>query len=88
MDSKMTENLINLSFEAVDLFQISWLFKFLVIILISGYMAYALILLLRVRILNDTIKTTKNRLIMVMAAGHFIGVFVASLIGLILIILI
>lgn len=66
---------------------LNFVFKVLFFVILVGYVLYAFLLLLRVRILADTVKTPQNKLIHLIASGHLALSLIGSFLAMILVLL-
>ncbi|KKR06444.1 MAG: hypothetical protein UT34_C0001G0485 [candidate division WS6 bacterium GW2011_GWF2_39_15] len=60
-------------------------FKLLFLVIIFGYVIYSFLLTLRVRILNDTVKTSSNKTMLLLSYIHLLLAVVGGLFSVILI---
>lgn len=63
------------------------IFKLLFLVIIVGYVIYALLLTFRVRILSDTVNSATNKIVNSVVYAHLLVAVVGSLLAVILILL-
>ncbi|MBI2356718.1 hypothetical protein HYV12_01565 [Candidatus Dojkabacteria bacterium] len=73
-------NTINFTFQSTG-----GIFKLLFLVVIFGYVIYSLLLTIRVRILNDTVKSSSNKKVLFASYLHLLVAVVGSLFCVILI---
>lgn len=66
--------------EFLEIFTVKNALRLLIFVFLFGYSAFALLLSLRIRILAQTLKTSKSALIALLAKMHFIMVVIGSVI--------
>ncbi len=71
----------------VGIFGVGIIFKVLFILIFTGYLGYAFMLTLRIRILNDTVKTDTNGFVRLLTYIHLLVALIGSLFGVILVLL-
>ena len=71
----------------IDLFGFNIVFKLLFFIIIVGYIFYAFLLLLRVRILSDTVSTKNNKFVQLLVFAHLIVALLGGFLAMIVILL-
>ncbi len=72
---------------AFELFSVSAIFKLFFLVIIFGYLVYAILLALRVRILNDTVKASSNKFIITLSFLHLVLAIIGSFIAVIFVLI-
>lgn len=81
-------NLTNgLTTPAMGFLGLNFVFKLLFFVILVGYALYAFLLLLRVRILSDTVETPQNKLIQLIASAHLALSLIGGFLAMILVLL-
>ncbi|HVX92930.1 MAG TPA: DUF5657 family protein [Candidatus Dojkabacteria bacterium] len=70
-----------------ELFGVASIFKLFFLIIIFGYLVYAILLALRVRILNDTVKASSNKFIITLSFIHLVLAIIGSFIAVIFVLI-
>lgn len=65
----------------------AFIFKLLFVLLFAGYLGYAFMLTLRIRILQDTVKTGGSNIVRIVTYIHLLVALLGSLLGVILVLL-
>jgi hypothetical protein len=81
------EFLTGLNGPGLEVIGINWVFKLLFVTLVVGYIIYSILLVLRVRILSDTIETIATTTVKLMTTGHLLLSFVGGFLAMIVILL-
>lgn len=71
----------------ISIVGVGFVFKLLFILIFTGYLSYAFMLTLRIRILNDTVKTDTNGFVRMLTYIHLLVALIGSLFGIILVLL-
>lgn len=72
---------------SVQLFGIAGVFKLFFLVIIFGYLVYAILLALRVRILNDTVKASSNKFVVTASFLHLVLAIIGSFIAVIFVLI-
>ena len=65
----------------------NWIIKLLFFTLIVGYIIYSFLLVVRVRILSDTVETVGTSVVKLMTTGHLLISFIGGFLALLVILL-
>lgn len=65
--------------DIIEILTIKNVFRVLVFVIMLGYCIFSFVLMLRIRILADTLKTQKSGVVSLLAKLHFLMTFVGSI---------
>lgn len=65
--------------DIVDIITTKNVFRLLIFVILFGYNVFSLVLMFRIRILADTLKTEKSVLVSMLAKLHFLMVLIGSI---------
>ncbi len=71
----------------IEFLGFNFIFKLLFFVIIVGYALYSFLLLLRVRILSDTVDTPHNKMVQILAFAHLALSLVGGFLAMILVLL-
>ena len=65
--------------EAMDIFTVKNALRLVILVFLFGYVMFSLVLMLRMKILAQTLKTPRSPLIALLAKMHFLMVLIGSI---------
>ncbi len=76
-----------LSYNLVDILTLRNVLKVAMVVILFGYVGYTFLMMMRVRILSQTLNTVRSAFVYTLARIHFFGALIGSLIVVLLVLL-